>query len=201
MRGDEANAALSRAVNKLIREPGSRINHLRVWDQIDNLDHADLDELAWELNVDWYSTDLSLEAKRQTIKYAQRIQSKRGTKWAVERLVSAYFGHGRVREWFETDGEPYTFSVEIINTELADMSVERFLKAVNAAKSARSHLSGIRLEHELPAAYVDIHTRPRRVASYSRIILDYDLHFNYSIDDSHIGIAPVVQVYQRTILN
>ena len=198
MRGDETNAALARAVNKLIQTPGSRIQQLRVWDQIDSLDHADLDELAWELNVDWYSTDLSLEAKRQTIKYAQQIQSKRGTKWAVERLVSAYFGNGRVTEWFETDGEPYTFTVEIINTELMDLSVERFLKAIGAAKSARSHLAGIRLEHELPTAYIDIHAR--KAAAYRRFRLDCGLHFNYNID-GEIGIASAQQSYQRTILN
>jgi len=145
MRGDETNAALSRAVNKLIRELGSRIKQLRVWDQIENLDHADLDELAWELNVDWYETGMSLEAKRQTIKYAQQIQAKRGTKWAVEHLISAYFGCGYVAEWFETGGEPYTFSAEITNSDLRDLSVKQFVEAVNAAKSVRSHLVSIGL--------------------------------------------------------
>jgi len=151
MRDDEANAALSRAVNKLISEPGGKVKQLRVWDQIENLDHADLDELAWELNVDWYNPSMSLEAKRQTIKYAQQIQNKRGTKWAVELLVTAYFGSGRVIEWFENGGEPYTFSIEISYTDMIDLDISEFLNAVNAAKSIRSHLDSIIMTTEYSA--------------------------------------------------
>lgn len=150
MHGDEANIALSNAVNTLMREPGSRLKYLRVWDQIDNLEHADLDELAWELNVDWYSTDMSLESKRQTIKYAQRIQSKRGTKWAVEQLISAYFGPGYVKEWFEYGGDPFMFQVMTTNEGINDSNFSRFIRAVDFAKSVRSHIEGVYYykEHE-----------------------------------------------------
>ena len=101
MRDDEAAIALSKAMNKLISEPGSRIPSIRTWDEIDNMSEAELDELAWELDVDWYdSTGMSLEEKRETLKLAQQIKRKRGTKWAVERLISAYFGEGYVMEWY-----------------------------------------------------------------------------------------------------
>lgn len=79
MRDDEAAIALSKSMNRLMGEPSKRLKTLRVWDNIDNLTEAECDELAWELDVDWYdSTGMSLEEKRNTIKLAQQIKRKRG---------------------------------------------------------------------------------------------------------------------------
>lgn len=144
MRDDEAAIALSKAMNKLISEPGSRIPSIRTWDEIDRMSEAELDELAWELDVDWYdSTGMSLEEKRETLKLAQQIKRKRGTKWAVERLIPAYFGEGYVMEWYEMYGTPYTFVALTTNTHTDAHNFEKFVEAVKAAKNARSHLAGV----------------------------------------------------------
>ena len=144
MRDDEAAIALSKAMNKLIQPPGSRIPTIRTWDEIDNLNEPECDELAWELDIDWYdSTGMSLEEKRETIKLAQQIKRKRGTKWAVERLISAYFGEGYVMEWYEMYDSPYTFVALTTNTNTDAQNFEKFVEAVKAAKNARSHLAGV----------------------------------------------------------
>lgn len=144
MRDDEAVLALSKAVDTLMGEPGKRVSALRTWDKIDELNEAELDELAWELAIDWYdSTGMGLEEKRETIKLAQQIKRKRGTKWAVEQLITAYFGEGYVAEWFERDGDPYTFVALTPNTDITDEKLAKFTEAVNAAKNARSHLAGV----------------------------------------------------------
>ena len=144
MRDDEAAIALSKAMNKLIQPPGSRIPTIRTWDEIDSLNEPECDELAWELDIDWYdSTGMSLEEKKETIKLAQQIKRKRGTKWAVERLISAYFGEGYVMEWYEMYGSPYTFVALTTNTNMDAQNFEKFVEAVKAAKNARSHLAGV----------------------------------------------------------
>lgn len=144
MRDDEAAIALSKAMNKLIQPPGSRIPTIRTWDEIDNLNEPECDELAWELDIDWYdSTGMSLEEKRETIKLAQQIKRKRGTKWAVERLISAYFGEGYVMEWYEMYDSPYTFVALTTNTNTDAQNFEKFVEAVKAVKNARSHLAGV----------------------------------------------------------
>lgn len=144
MRDDEAAIALSKAMNKLIQPPGSRIPTIRTWDEIDNLNEPECDELAWELDIDWYdSTGMSLEEKRETIKLAQQIKRKRGTKWAVERLISAYFGEGYVMEWYEMYDSPYTFVALTTNTNTDAQNFEKFVEAVKTAKNARSHLAGV----------------------------------------------------------
>ena len=144
MRDDEAAIALSKAMNRLIGEPSKRLKTLRVWDNIDNLNEAECDELAWELDVDWYdSTGMSLEEKRATLKIAQQIKRKRGTKWAVERLISAYFGEGYIMEWYEMYGTPYTFVALTTNPHITAQNFGKFVEAVKAAKNVRSHLAGV----------------------------------------------------------
>ena len=144
MRDDEAVLALSTAVNKLIGEPGRRLHTLRTWDKIDELNEEECDALAWELDIDWYdSGGMGLAEKRETIKFAQQIKRKRGTKWAVEQLISAYFGTGYVVEWYEMNESPFTFAVITTNGKIAEQDYDKFLKAVNAAKNARSQLSKV----------------------------------------------------------
>lgn len=148
MHDDDAAIALSKAVNELVGAPFGRIKTIRTWDQIDNLNEAECDEMAWEQDVDWYdSAGMTLEEKRETIKLAQQIKRKRGTKWAVERLISAYFGEGYVLEWYELDGEaftePYTFMALTTNAAITQESYAKFVEAVKAAKNERSHIAGV----------------------------------------------------------
>lgn len=148
MRDDLAVAAIGKAMNMLIGEPGKRLATLRTWDKIDELNEAECDELAWELDIDWYdSTGMSLAEKQETIKLAQQIKRKRGTKWAVERLISAYFGEGYIMEWYEIEGsdnnKPYTFMVLTTNTHVTAENYVKFVEAANAAKNERSHIAGI----------------------------------------------------------
>lgn len=144
MREDEAVIALSEAMNKLFRGSGSRLETLRTWDKIDELTEPECDELAWELDVDWYdSTGMNLEQKRETIKLAIQIKRKRGTKWAVDRLISAYFGEGYVEEQDELGGTPYSFIVYTTNDNVVAESYNKFIEAIKAAKNERSHMVGV----------------------------------------------------------
>lgn len=144
MRDDEAAIALSKAMNQLIGEPGKRLHTIRTWDKIDELNEAECDELAWELDIDWYdSTGMGLDEKRATIKLAQQIKRKRGTKWSVERLISAYFGEGYVMEWYDIDSKPYTFVALTTNTHITAENYAKFVEAVKAAKNVRSRLLGV----------------------------------------------------------
>lgn len=144
MRDDEAAIALSKAMNQLIGGPGKRLHSIKTWDQVEDLTGAECDELAWELDIDWYdSTGMSLEDKRATIQLAQQIKRKRGTKWAVERLISAYFGEGYIMEWYEMDDTPFTFVALTTNTHVTAENFGKFVEAVKAAKNERSHLAGV----------------------------------------------------------
>lgn len=143
MRDDEAVKGLAASVNKLIREPGQRVKTVRVWDQIDNLDDAQLDELAYELDIDWYSSSLPLEKKRAVIKISDLVHSRRGTKWAVDELISAYISPGFVKEWHEPDyinPRPYHFSVYTSHRDVNDELLREFNAIAKVAMSVRSRI-------------------------------------------------------------
>lgn len=144
MRDDDAVNALANAMNRLFGDPDHRIDTIRTWDKFDELNEAECDEMAWELDVDWYdSVGMSLTEKRETLKVAQQVKRKRGTKWAVERLITAYFGEGYVMEWYEMGGEPFTFSVLTTETYISPENYTKFMQAANAAKNERSRIAGV----------------------------------------------------------
>lgn len=148
MRSDPADAALAAAVDAIIKVPGAKVKSLRVWDQVDNLDEAMLDELAWELDVDWYEDTMDIAAKRDTIKTAKLIKEHRGTKWAVEQIVINTFGDGTVLEWYEYGGKPYHFKVTTSYPLSSQSLIDKFKKQIEAAKRKSTVLEAVEFYYE-----------------------------------------------------
>lgn len=150
MREDETIKTLCNSVDKLITDVAIKIDEISVWDAIDILDHGTLDELAWEMDIDWWETAWDIKVKRDTIRTAIKIMSKRGTKSAVINAVANAFGSGYVEEWFEYDGEPYHF---IAGTEevITEEKIENFLKLVEIAKNERSVLELVEAARKIEA--------------------------------------------------
>ncbi len=143
MRVDSADQAIAQAIDTLIKVPGAKVKTLRVWDQIDNLDEGMLDELAWELDVDWYEDTMPIEVKRETIKTAQLIKEHRGTKWAVEQVAINSFGDATVLEWYEYGGKPFHFKVSTSYPLDTQALIDKFRKQINFAKRASTVLEEV----------------------------------------------------------
>ena len=142
MKADETDVALSHAMDVLLAKPANKSKILRKWDQIDNMNDAQLDEMAWEFNIDWWDSSFSLETKRSVIRTCYRVHEKRGTKWAVEELITSAFGMGKVTEWFEYGGQPYWFKIQTSATLTKD-GMLYFLNMIDKVKNARSHVEMI----------------------------------------------------------
>jgi phage tail P2-like protein len=143
MREDATDKALANAVGSVLSSVFENTDTIRVWDQFEQLNEKQCDELAWELDVDWYDSDgMTLDEKQQTLKYASSVKMKRGTKQAIEQLLNTYFGEGEgfVEEWYQYDGLPFTFRALIENTETDPESYEKFMSVIDAAKNERSIL-------------------------------------------------------------
>lgn len=144
MRDDEAVQAFARAVNTLIQTPGGSVMHLREWDQIDNLSGEELDEMAWEMSLEWYDSTVDIENKRATLKAATLLKEKSGTKWAVTEAIKAAYGvDPQISEWFEYDGEPGHFRAKLEAKQNFDF--RRILKAIEYVKRASAHLDEVEL--------------------------------------------------------
>ena len=143
MRDDVAVRGLSAGINEVVRDLAESLKLLSTWDYIDQLSEVELDELAWELNIQWYDTGATLEVKRNLIKNSDKVFQRLGTKWAVENIINTYFGEGHVEEWFEYGGEPGHFRVLSPNPSLNDEGLFDFLNLLNKVKRASAKLDGV----------------------------------------------------------
>lgn len=152
MRDDAAVKGLAAGMDAIIPDLAASITKLTTWDHIDELSEADLDELAWELNIPWYDIGASLAIKREVIKSSDQIHKKLGTKWAVENVIRTYFGSGYMAEWWEYDGEPGHFQINSSNPSLNNERLNEFLRLLDKVKRASAKLDSIviSLSGELP---------------------------------------------------
>lgn len=143
MREDGSVQGLAAGTDAVTKAINARIRLLSRWDQIDKLSEAELDEMAWELNIQWYDSAAPIQAKRNVIRNSDRVYAKLGTRYAVEQITADYFGTGEVREWFEYGGKPHHFKVLSDNPELVNNNLERFLKLLSIVKRRSSWLDAI----------------------------------------------------------
>lgn len=154
LKDDPEINALGRAIAEQLQITARQIRQNIIYARIDELDEQTLDILAYDLHVDWYDHSYPIEVKRQTIKDSVKIHRRLGTKYAVETALGAVFPGTRVEEWFEYDGDPYTFRV-IINATENGVTAEQqaaVLERVIFYKNLRSHLEAVRFKVEKKTA-------------------------------------------------
>lgn len=143
MREDQAVQGLAAGVDSIVPGLVAEIEKLSTWDHIDSLSEAELDDLAWELNILWYDSGATIDVKRNIIRDSDKVYKKLGTKWAVENVINTYFGDGYIEEWFQYGGEPGRFRVYSSNPTLNESKFVEFLSLLNKVKRASSQLDGV----------------------------------------------------------
>lgn len=113
---------------------------------IDKLPEPLLDVIAYEKHVDFYDKQLTIEQKRELIKSSISWHRKKGTRWAVERVVSIVYPNANVYEWFEYDGHKYRFKIEVDEPFIASKDMKRLRELVEATKNKRSWLEYIAIK-------------------------------------------------------
>lgn len=127
MQEDGGDKGLATGCDIISRDAYARLKLLSRWDKIDQLSDAELDEMAWELNIQWYDSTAPIAAKRAVIRNSDRVYAKLGTPYAVEQIVADYFGTGEVREWYQYGGQPHHFKVLSDNPSLVNSNLDLFL--------------------------------------------------------------------------
>lgn len=143
MQNDKAVRGLAAGIDSIVPQLAAELEKLSTWDHIAKLSEAELDELAWELNILWYDAGASIEVKRNIILDSDKVYKKLGTKWAVENVINTYFGDGYLEEWFQYGGEPGRFRIYSSNPELNETKFNEFLSVLNKVKRASSQLDGV----------------------------------------------------------
>lgn len=121
---------------------------LYLWTNIDGQPEDVLDLMAAELRTQYYRQDLDIEAKRKLVKGTLAWYMTAGTPEAVEELVSAVFGEGKVYEWFEYGDKPYYFKIET-NALLTPDILDEFYALIYRVKNTRSHLRSVEIKRTI----------------------------------------------------
>lgn len=182
LRSDPDIIAASQAVDKEFFLLAESIKNVLTYADIDNASEAVVDMLAVELNVDFYDKSLSLDDRRESVKEAILIHQMNGTKAAMLRVFELLQMRGTIEEWFEYDGDPYTFKISILeirNRELTKETDEMLSALIERHKNVRSHLIELKLfltnQNKTPY-YASTITSGEEITVYPPMINEVESH-------------------------
>ncbi|EBJ6264735.1 phage tail protein I [Salmonella enterica] len=137
--------AMSKAIDDELHAINNLIPKTTIYGLIDGLESAVLDHLAWQWKSDTWRDNWPVSLKRSVFKSIIRTKRIKGTRAAVEDVVSSLGGVVDIKEWFEQSprGEPYTASIvaSINSFDGAVPSKEMLddvIRSIKYAKSART---------------------------------------------------------------
>lgn len=105
--------------------------------------------LAWSWSVEHWESDWTEAQKRAVIGDAVYMHRHKGTLGAVKRALSTLGYRAEVSEWFDHDGNPYTFRIAFDNFFEDDDAYRRFIRLIDSAKNVRSLLELISQQREI----------------------------------------------------
>lgn len=143
--GDTSTSALGEAAARLLADRPAEISQLLIYARIDELPEKLLDILAYDFHIDWWDADAPLEAKRRTLRDSWKIHRMLGTNAAITWALQANYPDTVVTEWFDYDGEPFHFRVQIVDPE--NYTFRAALRVINWVKRLSAHLDEIRVTY------------------------------------------------------
>ena len=132
-------------------EWGYKINYTQ---NLHALDEAILDYLLWEKHIGWFeglSFATTREQKINLIEASIDIHRRKGTPYAIERVLQAINLPGQVMEWFQYGGDPYYFKIQLALDDMLsrDFRMDHLKELINTTKNQRSWLDGIILKAQI----------------------------------------------------
>ena len=90
--------------------------------------------------VDSWDSTWSDETKRTVIANSLAIHRRKGTAFAVQQIVAPFGITVLIREWWQTGGTPYTFSLTFSSSNWVASVQQSILAAINAVKPVRAEM-------------------------------------------------------------
>lgn len=147
MQKDNFVQALCKALNPYFQQLSDNVRLVYIYGRIDELDEDAIDSLAWQFHVDFYDYSLPISKKRELVKKSKKLHQIKGTPVAVEEAVTTIFGRTKLKEWFEYDGDPYYFSldIDITDTGASPEALIKLDRLIDAYKNKRSWIDAINI--------------------------------------------------------
>lgn len=123
-----------------------------IYPRIDQLSSNLIDALAIQLHVDFYDTRFDFDTRRALVKGSILWHMTKGTKATVQELVQTVFDSGVVYEWYEYNGEPYHFKVDLLeDAAITPDNIVLLVKVIDTVKNVRSWLDGLGFKRKTTA--------------------------------------------------
>ena len=130
------------------------IDKLTIYARLDDgtLEEEYVDALAKTFHLlanESYRFAGTTEQKRELVRNALILHKTKGTKYAVERVCNILdMKEAKLTEWFEDDGEPYTFKINANAFDGLNEETIRLLYAmIDEFKNIRSHVAAFEFEN------------------------------------------------------
>ena len=151
MQTDNADIALASITNEQVKAVAEAAGIAAIWDKLSALPDSFLDLLADQLHITWYRSDASRDIKEQIIRESDQMHMILGTRAAIERIFSLYFGRADIREWFEYEGTHDHFKLLTEDPQLV-ADYDKFNELLNSIKRQSSILDAVyvTMTHEMP---------------------------------------------------
>lgn len=146
LKSDPFVVALGEAVEIELKEAYREAENMANLNDVDKLPEQLVDYLAYQKHVDFYEHTLSIDQKRKLIKNATQVHRKKGTPFAIEKVLESLRLPGEVLEWFQYVGNPYYFRVEIEAVELTSETLKLLNMLIDEYKNKRSWLDYIAIK-------------------------------------------------------
>lgn len=144
LKNDENMLALANIIGGELQKTSRMAKLNIIYARVDELDEEILDILAYDLHVDWYDYSYPIEAKRALIKDSVKVHKRLGTKFAVETALGNLHPNSYVEEWFQYNGEPFSFRVILDTTHSrAGAGYFEIKKAVDSYKRLSAHMDDL----------------------------------------------------------
>lgn len=141
---DEQVQAGAETIDPQLAEVSGAISEALIFPRLRELPKHIVDLLAWQLHVDFYEPQgLSLTARRNLVAGSIPWHRKKGTPWAVKKLLADLGFQAEYLEWWEFGGDPYLARLKVWVGDdfgISAASKDLIRRAFDCAKSTRTHL-------------------------------------------------------------
>ncbi len=147
---DDVNSLLQ-TISDEMNNISKEIKQLLFYPNISALPEPIINLLAEQFQVTFYSAlGLDLDTKRELVKNAIVWNKRKGTKAVMQEMLAVlYSSEVIIQEWFEFDGDPYTFRLVMDNMTLNEGDIDTIMYIINELKNVRSHLESITVKLKL----------------------------------------------------
>lgn len=145
MTDDPVIKALNEVLEGVTKEITSNMGRLSIWDSLDKLSEAELDELAYEMNIPWYNNTYTKAKKLDIITKGDNYVQKLGTPYALQYVLDDIFGNCTIKEsGIDYEGDPHKFFISVDNgVNLNAVTYGRFVYILGKIKRASSWVDGV----------------------------------------------------------